>query len=85
MRTTVELPSELLRAAEAHAAARGETLKEFLTRAVAHELGEAVTPRSRRGKVRLPLIASDRPGRVDLANAEIDAIFAADDAERANH
>ncbi|WP_007023222.1 hypothetical protein [Saccharomonospora iraqiensis] len=85
MRTTVELPPELLRAAKADAAARGETLKEFLTRAVAHELEEAATTPPRRGKVQLPLVSSESPGRVDLSNAEIEAIFAAEDAERANN
>lgn len=81
MRTTVQLPTELLRAAKAEAAARGETLKEFLTRAVAHELGStAVT--TKRTRVELPLVGSARPGAVDITNAGIEAIFAAEDAEK---
>lgn len=81
MRTTVQLPQDLLRAAKAEAATRGETLKEFLERAVTHELGEATVP-PRRGRVQLPLVDSDNPGTVDLSNAEIEAILAAEDAER---
>lgn len=81
MRTTVQLPSELLRAAKVEAAARGETLKEFLTRAVANELGDVATP-SPRARVKLPLVGSARPGTVDMTNAGIEAIFAAEDAEK---
>lgn len=81
MRTTVQLPTELLRAAKAEAAARGETLKAFLERAVTNELG-SVTPLQRRARARLPLVGSVRPGAADLSNAEIEAILAAEDAEK---
>lgn len=81
MRTTMELPDELLRAAKSRAAEHGETLKDFLSRAVANELGSA--PVSGQGtRVHLPLVGSTRPGEVDLTNAEIEAIFAAEDAEK---
>lgn len=79
MRTTVQLPDDLLRTAKAEAAARGETLKEFLTRAISHELGTAAAP-PKRGRVELPLVGSARPGTVDLDNADIEGIFAAEDA-----
>ncbi|WP_084036902.1 hypothetical protein [Haloechinothrix halophila] len=81
MRTTVQLPTELLRAAKAEAAARGETLKEFLTRAVTHELGGSAPPGEHK-RVRLPLVGSSKPGAVDITNAGIEAIFAAEDAEK---
>ncbi|MGH3450111.1 MAG: hypothetical protein ACRDQW_05165 [Haloechinothrix sp.] len=81
MRTTVQLPTELLRAAKAAAAVRGETLKEFLTRAVTHELGNAAAP-TRRTRVELPLVGSARPGGVDITNAGIEAVFAAEDVEK---
>lgn len=81
MRTTVQLPTELLRAAKAEAAARGETLKVFLERAVTNELG-SIAPSPRLARVRLPLVSSARPGAVDLSNAEIEAILAAEDAEK---
>lgn len=81
MRTTVQLPTELLRAAKAEAAARGETLKEFLTRAVANELGNTSGPATST-RVELPLVGGARPDAVDLTNAEIEAIIAAEDAEK---
>lgn len=81
MRTTVQLPTELLRAAKAEAAARGETLKRFLTRAVANELG-STSGTTVDTRVELPLVGTARPGTVDLTNAEIEAIIAAEDAEK---
>lgn len=44
MRTTVELPPELMRTAKARAAEQGESLKAWLTRAVAKALGERPSP-----------------------------------------
>lgn len=41
MRTTVELPPELMRAAKALAAKQGESLKHWFARAVAGALGKA--------------------------------------------
>src|SRR2546423_11622465 len=40
MRTTVDFPGDLVRRAKARAAARGESLKTLLTRAVASEVGQ---------------------------------------------
>lgn len=81
MRTTVDLPTDLFRAAKTEAAARGESLKEFLTRAVSNEVGDV--PAARHGtRVKLPLVGSDRLDTVDLTNAGIEAVFAAEDAEK---
>jgi hypothetical protein len=80
MRTTVDLPEELMRAAKAEAAQRGESLKDLFARAVAHELRiDAVQPSRKR--VTLPLIRGTGP-RVTLTNADIEAVLAAEDAER---
>lgn len=84
MRTTVVLPDELLRTAKAAAAARGESLKEFLTRAVSHELGSAAQPAQRHGRVELPLVGSEHPGTVDLTNADLESVLAAEDADQAH-
>lgn len=66
MRTTVDLPDELMRAAKARAATRGESLKELLTRAVATEIG-----RPRHGRlVSFPMIGSDGP---PVSQADIEA------------
>jgi len=81
MRTTVDLPPELLRAAKARAAEQGESLKDWFTSVVDAALGR---PRSATGhrRVRLPIIASKRPGKIHLTNADIADIEAADDLEK---
>lgn len=66
MRTTVDLPDELMRAAKARAATRGESLKDLVTRAVATEIGR---PRHDR-RVSFPLIKSDGP---TVTQAKIEA------------
>jgi hypothetical protein len=48
MRTTIDLPASLIRAAEARAAEQGEGLEDLVIRAVAREVGLAVTPKGRR-------------------------------------
>lgn len=42
MKTTIEIPDDLFRQAKAAAVARGMTLKQLITGAVVHELGQAV-------------------------------------------
>ncbi|HEX2417938.1 MAG TPA: hypothetical protein VHJ83_07425 [Micromonosporaceae bacterium] len=81
MRTTVDLPDDLFRAVKAEAAARGETLKDFVTRAVTQELGTAVPARQHGRRMRLPLIESKQPGTLNLTNEDIEEIFAEEEAE----
>ena len=94
MRTTVELPPELMRAAKARAAGQGISLKAFFARAVSEELGRgplhvregAPSRRAfelpRTGRVSLPLFGSRRRKGVRLTNADIEEIFAKEDAEK---
>lgn len=79
MRTTVELPPELMREAKARAAARGESLKVLLTRAVAAELGKSVQPRETGTRVRLPLLGNPKGKPVDLSEQDIARTLAKDD------
>jgi len=77
MRTTVELPPDLMRAAKARSAELGESLKSLFARAVAAELSaESGRPRARE-RVRLPLIVGAggrvNPSSGDLARALADA------------
>lgn len=83
MRTTVELPAELFRAAKARAAARGETLRQFLARAVAHELGNVSAP-AKGTRVELPVVGSKHPGSVEITNDRIEEVLATEDAENAS-
>jgi len=82
MRTTVMLPPELMRAAKARSAERGESLKDFLTRAVAAELGMSVIARRKpAGRVQLPLIPSSNGPKVRITNRFLEEAMAAADAE----
>ena len=82
MRTTVELPPTLMRAAKARAAEEGETLKDLVNRAVAREVGLPATPREKAGRVTLPLIARDARPTVLVTNDDIADAFGAEEVER---
>ena len=81
MRTTVELPPELLRAAKARAAESGESLKTLLTRAVESELHSVAAAPSRRARVQLPLFGG-RGRVVHLTNADLERALADGDRPR---
>jgi hypothetical protein len=69
MRTTVDIPDPLYRRLKSNAASEGRSVKELILHAVEKELlGE----RRQKGRpVRLPIVASKRPGSVHLDNARI--------------
>ena len=77
----MDLPSNILRAAKARAAERGESLKDLINRAVAHEVSFPAD-RGDDTRVVLPLVGSRGRLRVDVTNADIEASLAADDADR---
>jgi hypothetical protein len=83
MRTTVELPPDLLRAAKARSAESGESLKTLLTRAVAAELDASPARAGRSARVELPLFGSPVGTRVPLTNRDLERVLASTDAERA--
>lgn len=82
MRTTIDMPSTLMRAAKARAAEHGESLKDLVNRAVAHEVGLPSAPKGKTGRVTLPLIACDAMPTVLVTNEDIEDAFGAEDAER---
>jgi hypothetical protein len=82
MRTTIDVPPTLMRAAKARAAEQGESLKDLVTRAIAHEVGVPATPRGKAGRVPLPLIARDATPTVLVTSEDIEDAFDAEDAER---
>jgi hypothetical protein len=82
MRTTIDMPPTLMRAAKARAAEQGESLKDLVNRAVAHEVGLPATPQGKKGRVRLPLIARDATPTVLVTNDDIADAFDAEDVER---
>ncbi len=80
MRATIDLPDTLFRRAKAVASLQGTTLKEFITRAVEHELaGTAIRLESRR--VKFPLVRSKRPGSVRVTPDRIAALLEREDVD----
>jgi hypothetical protein len=71
-----------MRAAKARAAERGESLKDLVNRAVAHEVGLPATPQGKTGRVTLPLIAGDATPTVVVTNDDIADTLDAEDVER---
>jgi hypothetical protein len=82
MRTTIDMPDVLMRAAKARAAEHGESLKDLVNRALAHELGLPSVPKRKKGRVALPLIARDATPAVLVTNDDIAAALEAEDIER---
>ena len=82
MRTTIDMPPTLMRAAKARAAEHGESLKELVNRAVAHEVGLPSAPLGKTGRVTLPLIARDATPTVLVTNEDIEDAFDTEDVER---
>jgi hypothetical protein len=82
MRTTIDVPDALMRAAKARAAEHGESLKDLVNRALAHELGLPSVPKRKTGRVTLPLIARDATPAVLVTNDDIAAALETEDVER---
>ena len=82
MRTTIDMPTTLMRAAKARAAEQGESLKDLVNRAVAHEVGVPATPKGKAGRVTLPLIARDATPSILVTSEDIEDAFDAEDVER---
>ena len=69
MRTTVDIPDPIYRRLKSRAASEGSSAKELILRGVENVLkGDR---RKARKKVRLPIVRSRRPGRLQLDNAKI--------------
>ena len=79
MRTTVDIPDNLLRRAKAAAALEGKSLKVFLTEAVIHELERSAEKKIVRKKISLPLVPSNRPGTLKLDSDDIARILNQED------
>jgi hypothetical protein len=76
------MPPTLMRAAKAQAAEHGESLKDLVNRAVAHELGVSATPKGKAGRVTLPLIARDATPAILVTSEDIADALDAEDIER---
>jgi hypothetical protein len=81
MRTTIDLPAELMQAAKIRAAQRAESLKDLFTRAVEREVGVPGDTRTR-GRLTFPLIGSGNGPKVEVTNTDIETAFATEDVRR---
>jgi hypothetical protein len=80
MQTTVNLPDSLCQKSEALAVSRGSTVEQLIVEAVEKEvksnLVAGVLGSCGDRDVELPIIASSRPGTMDLSNFDFDDLLA---------
>lgn len=76
------MPDVLMRAAKARAAEHGESLKDLVNRALAHELGLPSARKRKTGRVTLPLVARNAAPAVLVTNDDIADALEAEDIER---
>jgi len=67
MRTTVDIPDPLYRELKGKAASEGRSVRELILRSVEETLRGSHRPR----RVKLPIVASKRPGSLKLDNDKI--------------
>lgn len=82
MRTTLDLPDELLKRAKIEAVERGTSLRELVGAALERELNQASGPKPKRKRARFPIFESKAPGSLHLTNARIAKLEADEDARR---
>ena len=83
MRTTIQLPPALMRAAKARSAEHGESLKALFERALAAELGRPIAKSAPGPRVALPLFGRADGPRANPSNADLERALADVDATRA--
>lgn len=81
MRTTLDLPDELLKRAKIEAVQRGTSLRDLVGAALQRELSQPSQPKARK-RARFPIFDSKAPGALRLTNAGIAKLEAAEDARR---
>jgi hypothetical protein len=83
MRTTIDLPDDVLRQAKIAAVERGTTLKELVGQALTRELGLAAKSDGRgRKRIKFPIFSSVSPGALRLTNADLTKLESEEDARR---
>ncbi len=71
MRTTLDLPDEVLKRAKIAAVERGVTLRELIGSALVRDLAAGPPPEPASRRVRFPLFSSQQPGSLALTNADL--------------
>ena len=66
MRTTVDIPDAVYRRLKSRAVREGTSVRKLIVRGI-----EVIVEPKARGRVTLPLVASNAPGTLDLDNEKI--------------
>jgi hypothetical protein len=82
VRTTLDLPDDLLKRAKIEAVHRGTSLRDFVGAALARELNQPSEPKPTRKRVQFPIFESKAPGALHLTDTEIANLEAEEDARR---
>ena len=78
MRVAIDLPDQLFKKAKAVSSLQGVSLKQFVARAIEHEL-ETGNLKLSSTRVSLPIVRSQRPGSVSVSPERIAALLEAED------
>lgn len=82
MRTTLDLPDELLKRAKIEAVQRGTSLRDLVGAALQRELNQPSEPKPSRKRAKFPIFGSKAAGSLRLTNAKIAKLEADEDARR---
>lgn len=82
MRTTIDLPDDLLRRAKIVAIERKTTLRELVETAIVHELHASPSTAAERTRVKFPIFESKSKKKLTLTNADIAKMVEEEDRRR---
>lgn len=82
MRTTLELPDELLRKAKIAAVQRGTTLKELMTHALEREVEMPVETTKPRQRMHFPIFTSKSTEKIDVDSKTLGRLEDEEDLRR---
>ena len=82
MRTTLELPDELLKRAKIAAVERGTSLRDLVGAALERELRRPAEAGAVRKRANFPIFASKAPGALRLSNSRIAKLESDEDLRR---
>lgn len=82
MRTTLDLPDDLLKRAKSEAVDRGTSLRNVVAAALERELSRPLDPAKQRRRAKFPIFESVAPGSLRLTSAGIAKIESGEDLRR---
>ena len=82
MRTTLDLPDDLLKRAKIEAVERGTSLRDVVAAALVHELSRPTDPAKKRKRAKFPIFDSVAPGSLRLTGAGLAKIESGEDVRR---